>query len=43
LYGSDWPLVNMGQYIEAIKKAIPEEHWKAVFHDNAVNVFKLKI
>jgi|OpeIllAssembly_1097287.scaffolds.fasta_scaffold31020_2 hypothetical protein len=42
LYGSDWPLVNMGQYIQAIKKAIPEEHWKAVFHDNAVNVFKLK-
>jgi hypothetical protein len=42
LYGSDWPLVNMGQYIDAIKRAIPEEHWKAFFHDNAVSVFRLK-
>ncbi len=42
LYGSDWPLVNMGQYVQAVKKAIPKEHWNAVFHDNAVNVFKLK-
>jgi uncharacterized protein len=42
LYGSDWPLVDMGQYIRATKRAIPEQHWKAVFHDNAVNVFKLK-
>jgi len=41
LYGSDWPLVHMSQYVKAIKRAIPEEHWKAVFHDNAVNVFKL--
>lgn len=42
LYGTDWPLVDMGQYLRAIKRAIPEEHWKAVFHDNAVKVFKLK-
>ena len=42
LYGSDWPLVDMGQYIKAAKRAIPEKHWRAVFHDNAVNVFKLK-
>lgn len=42
LYGSDWPLVNMGQYIKAIKRAIPEKHWQAVFHDNAVNVFRMK-
>lgn len=43
LYGSDWPLVNMGQYIRAVKKAIPREHWKSVFYENAVNVFKLKL
>jgi len=43
LYGSDWPLVNMGQYINAVKKAIPEEHWKAVFYENAMNVFKFKL
>lgn len=42
MYGSDWPLVDMGQYIRAVQRAIPEEHWPAVFHDNAVKVFKLK-
>jgi hypothetical protein len=39
LYGSDWPLAQMGPYIEAIKLAIPPEHWQAVFHDNALKVF----
>jgi uncharacterized protein len=42
MYGSDWPLVDMGQYIRAVKRAIPEEHWPAVFHDNALKVFKMK-
>lgn len=41
MFGSDWPLVDMGQYIEAFKRAIPKEHWRAVFHDNAVRVFHL--
>jgi hypothetical protein len=31
----------MKPYVEAYKRAIPREHWKAVFHDNAVRVFKL--
>lgn len=42
IYGSDWPLNNMSAYLAAFKKAIPPEHWKAVFHDNAAHVFKLK-
>lgn len=42
IYGTDWPLVKMKPYIEAIKRAIPKEHWRAVFHDNAVRVYKLK-
>jgi uncharacterized protein len=41
MYGTDWPLVPMSAYIEAFKRAIPREHWKAVFHDNAVRVFGL--
>jgi hypothetical protein len=41
MFGSDWPLVSMKPYVEAYKRAIPREHWKAVFHDNAVRVFKL--
>ncbi len=39
LYGSDWPLAQMGPYIRAIQRAIPLEHWQAVFHDNALKVF----
>lgn len=42
LFGSDWPLLEVGPYVEAVKRAIPKKHWKAVFHDNAVNVFNLK-
>ncbi len=41
LFGSDWPLVDMAGYVDAYKRAIPREHWRAVFHDNAVRVFRL--
>jgi uncharacterized protein len=41
MFGSDWPLVSMKPYVEAYKRAIPKEHWRAVFHDNAARVFKL--
>lgn len=39
MYGTDWALTDMGSYIEAFKRAIPKEHWQAVFHDNAAKVF----
>jgi hypothetical protein len=42
MYGTDWPLVDMKSYFEAFKKAIPKENWKAVFHDNAARIFKIK-
>lgn len=41
LFGSDWPLVDIAGYVEAYRRAIPPEHWRAVFHDNAVRVFRL--
>lgn len=41
MFGSDWPLVDMASYVEAYKRAIPREHWRAVFHDNAARVFGL--
>jgi len=40
MFGTDWPLTPIKPYVEAYKRAIPPEHWKAVFHDNAVRVFK---
>jgi hypothetical protein len=40
MFGTDWPLTAMKPYVEAYRRAIPKEHWRAVFHDNAVRVFK---
>ena len=42
MFGSDWPLVSIKPYVEAYKRAIPKEHWQAVFHDNAARVFKFR-
>jgi predicted TIM-barrel fold metal-dependent hydrolase len=39
LFGTDWPLTEIGPYLEVFKRAIPKEHWKAVFHDNAARVY----
>lgn len=41
LFGSDWPVADIPSYVAAYKRAIPREHWRAVFHDNAARVFKL--
>lgn len=41
LYGSDWPLVDMGEYIKIIKRAVPKEHHSKIFYENAKRVFKL--
>lgn len=43
LFGSDWPLVPIGPYVEFIKHIIPEVHHEDVFYNNALSVFpKLK-
>lgn len=41
MYGTDWPLTGMKDYLEAYKKAIPPQHWCEVFFENAVKVFRL--
>ena len=41
MFGTDWPLVNIKQYLDVYKRAIPREHWQAVFHDNAAELFKI--
>ena len=40
MFGTDWPLTGMKAYLDAYKRAIPREHWQAVFHDNAIRVFR---
>lgn len=39
LYGSDWPLVNLANYIELIARLIPPSAQAAVFYENAARVF----
>lgn len=43
LYGSDWPLVKMADYIPIIKKAIPEKAHNKVFYENTKRVFRLPL
>jgi len=41
LFGTDWPLVDIGSYIKVIKKAVPRKHHQQVFFENANRVFKM--
>lgn len=41
MFGTDWPLTGMKDYISAFKRAIPKEHWDDVFYQNARTVFHL--
>lgn len=43
MFGTDWPLTYQKGYIDVIKRAIPKEHWRAVFYENAKRVFKLPV
>lgn len=41
VYGSDWPLVPMAAYRRLIAAILPPEAHRAVFRDNAMNLFRL--
>nr|WP_304082008.1 amidohydrolase family protein [Mitsuokella multacida] len=41
MFGTDWPLANLGDYIAFTKEIIPEEHWQEVFYENAVRIYHL--
>jgi uncharacterized protein len=41
MFGTAWPKTEIGPYLEVFKRAIPKEHWKPVFHDNAARVYHL--
>lgn len=43
LYGSDWPLVKMKNYIEIMKKAVPGKFYEKFFYGNAKRLFRLPI
>ncbi len=39
MFGTDWPLVNLEDYIEFIKYLVPERAWEKVFYENAVRIY----
>ncbi|EGO64467.1 amidohydrolase family protein [Acetonema longum] len=41
LYGTDWPLANISNYIEFVAHIIPEEQHGKVFFDNANRIYGL--
>ena len=41
MYGTDWPIVNLEEYIEFIKRLVPEQHWEKVFFHNANRIYGL--
>lgn len=41
MFGTDWPIVNLGEYIEFVKRLVPERHWEKVFFHNANRIYDL--
>ena len=41
MYGTDWPIVNLGEYIQYIQRIVPERHWERVFFENANRIYRL--
>ena len=39
MFGTDWPLANLEDYINFVKEVIPESEYKKVFHDNAARIY----
>jgi predicted TIM-barrel fold metal-dependent hydrolase len=42
MFGTDWPLANLEEYISFVKHFVPEKHWDPVFYDNAKQIYGLK-
>ncbi len=41
MYGTDWPIVNLEEYIRFIQRLVPEQYWERVFFDNANRIYGL--
>ena len=41
LFGTDWPIVNLEEYIAFIKHIVPQAHWDKVFYENAKRIYGL--
>ena len=43
MFGTDWPIVNLGEYIEFIRRLVPPPHQEKVFFDNANRIYGLNV
>jgi len=41
MYGTDWPIVNLQEYISYIQEIVPERYWEDVFFHNANRIYRL--
>lgn len=41
MFGTDWPLVNLSEYINFIERLTPYKYMEQVFFDNANRIYKL--
>ena len=41
MFGTDWPLVNLGEYIEFVQRLVPEKYHEKVFFKNANRIYRL--
>jgi predicted TIM-barrel fold metal-dependent hydrolase len=41
MYGTDWPIVHLGEYRDFICRIVPEQHWEQVFFHNANRIYRL--
>lgn len=41
MFGTDWPLANLEDYIAFTKQVIPEQFWDAVFYENACRIYQI--
>ena len=41
LFGTDWPIVNLGEYAAFIRALTPERRWEQIFFQNANRIYGL--
>ena len=42
MFGTDWPLANLGNYIDFVKAFIPKDQWEQVFYRSAATIYRLE-
>ena len=41
MFGTDWPIVNLGEYVNFVRRLVPDQHWDKIFFDNANRIYGL--